>query len=295
MKKYSVLLLVLALTFSLCACASSGGSGQGDSGKNQAESKSFSAEDITFDGLTAVDNDVCRIDINNIDPDGVFGYTLEVGLENRSADKTYMFSVDNAAVNGVASDPLFALDLAPGTKEDQKISFNDTELEKYGITDFTDIAITFKVVDSEDWFADPAVIETVHIYPYGEENASAFVREPADTDNVLVDDDNVSVIVTGFREDEVWGYTADLYLADKTDSGVMFSAGDVSVNGCMIDPIFIKTVMPGTCMFTSMSWSNDELQANGIDKVEEIDLTLRAYKEDLSGVYYVNDVFKLQP
>ena len=41
--------------------------------------------------------------------------------------------------------------------------------------------------DSNDWSADPVGKETIHVYPYGEENAVAFVREAQATDNVIID------------------------------------------------------------------------------------------------------------
>ena len=49
--------------------------------------------------------------------------------------------------------------------------------------------MTFKVYDSNDWSADPVGKETIHVYPYGEENAVAFVREAQATDNVIIDND----------------------------------------------------------------------------------------------------------
>ena len=67
-------------------------------------------------------------------------------------------------------------------------------------------------------------------------NAVAFVREAQATDNVIIDNDYVTVIVTGYEDDEIWGYTANLFLLNKTDKTVMFSVDDASVNGFMADP-----------------------------------------------------------
>lgn len=75
--------------------------------------------------------------------------------------------------------------------------------------------MTFKVYDSNDWSADPVGKETIHVYPYGEENAVAFVREAQATDNVIIDNDYVTVIVTGYEDDEIWGYTVPLNLFPK--------------------------------------------------------------------------------
>ena len=75
---------------------------------------------ITFEELTVVDNDLCTIKITGIEPDSLFGYTLNIYLENKSADKTFMFSASSAAINGVMTTPLFASSVAPGKKANEK-------------------------------------------------------------------------------------------------------------------------------------------------------------------------------
>ena len=136
----------------------------------------------------------------------MWGYTLKAQLENKSTEKTYMFSVESASINGVQCDPMFASEVAAGKKANEEINFSTDTLEENGIVEYTDIELTFKVYDSNDWSADPVGKETIHVYPYGEENAVAFVREAQATDNVIIDNDYVTVIVTGYEDDEIWGY-----------------------------------------------------------------------------------------
>lgn len=117
----------------------------------------------------------------------MWGYTLKAQLENKSTEKTYMFSVESASINGVQCDPMFASEVAAGKKANEEINFSTDTLEENGIVEYTDIELTFKVYDSNDWSADPVGKETIHVYPYGEENAVAFVREAQATDNVIID------------------------------------------------------------------------------------------------------------
>lgn len=98
-----------------------------------------------------------------------------------------MFSVESASINGVQCDPMFASEVAAGKKANEEINFSTDTLEENGIVEYTDIELTFKVYDSNDWSADPVGKETIHVYPYGEENAVAFVREAQATDNVIID------------------------------------------------------------------------------------------------------------
>ena len=135
--------------------------------------------------------------------------------------------------------------------------------------------------------SDAIVEETVHIYPYGEEYAAVYRRESSETDMVIVENDQLTAIVTGHEENGVWGYTVNLYLENKTSNEVMFSVEEASVNGTMEDPFFAKSVLPGKCAFTSMSWSDTMLEDDGITSVEEIEFLLRAYD---ANDYFADDI-----
>ncbi len=285
MKKLLALTLAAIMLLSLVACdveTSLSDNDDNKSSQNESNDNTGSNEknEISFTELVAVDNDECMIKITKIDPDNAWGYTLKVQLENKSTEKTYMFSVESAAINNVECDPFFATEIAAGKKANKEISFSGDELEENGITDYTDIELTFRVYDSEDWLADDVANETVHIYPYGEDKASKFVRDPKATDNVIVDNEYVSVVVTGYEEDEIWGYTVKLFLLNKTDKNIMFSVDDASVNGYMADPFYAESLSSGKCTFSSMSWSDTTLEENDITNIEEIEFTLRVYNED---------------
>lgn len=284
MKKALSLILSLTLLWSLTGC---GGSSEGGASSapaasagaesGAAETEAPAAETMVFDGQTVVDNEACAIVVTGIDPDGFWGYTLSVELENRSAETTYMFSLSDAAVDGLQCSAFFAAEVAAGKKSVDSIYFSDDELEENGIG-FTDLELTFRVYDSGDWMADEVALETVHIYPYGEDKAETFERTPRDTDNVIVDNEYVTVTVLGYEEDPIWGYTVELFLENKTETEVMFSVDEASVNGYMADPFWAKSVLPGKCAFSSMSWYDTTLESSGVTgDIEEIEFVLTAY------------------
>ena len=309
--------LIVIIVIIIIAVASSGGggdestadsSGTTDSAGTSANESSDSTDtadttdtagssEIVFESLKVVDNDECSIVITELDPNEIFGYTLEVELENKSSELTYMFAIRTASVDGVETDPLFASEVAAGKKSADEIYFTDTNLEENGLTDFTDIEMTFYVYDSDDWLADPVAEETVHIYPYGEENASVFERESLDTDTVLIDNDNITVIVTGYEYDSIWGYTVNLFLVNKTDSYVMFSVDEASVNGYMSDPLWAEELSGGKCAFSSVCWYDTELEEYGItdgSEIENIEFLLIAYDEK-DFTYYAEEDISLTP
>lgn len=194
MKKLVTLLLSLALVLSLAACGGEATPDASDdapaSSQNEESTENDNTENqIVFEEVVAIDNAECAVKITEIDPDNMWGYTLKAQLENKSTEKTYMFSVESASINGVQCDPMFASEVAAGKKANEEINFSTDTLEENGIVEYTDIELTFKVYDSNDWSADPVGKETIHVYPYGEENAVAFVREAQATDNVIIDND----------------------------------------------------------------------------------------------------------
>lgn len=300
MKRLASLLLALMLIFTFAACSgettsSNNGGTNPPQGESNDEGKADKNE-ISFTEVVAVDNAECLIKITDIDPDNMWGFTLKALLENKSAEKTYMFSVESAAINGVQCDPLFATEVAAGKKSNEKISFSGDELEKNGVGDYTDIELTFRVYDSNDWGADAVATETIHIYPYGEDKATKFVRKAQASDNVLIDNENVTVIVTGYEDDGFWGYTVNLFLLNKTDKNVMFSVNDASVNGFMADPFYATSVTPGNCAFSSMVWLNTTLEENGITEIEEIEFVFRAHDaDDWSRKDFAKETITLNP
>ena len=267
-----------------------------DAGNSLAPQGFVTNGQISFQELTVVDNDECTIRITGIDADNRWGYTLNVYVENKSSDKTYMFSVRDAAVNGVECYAFFATEVSPGKKANEEISIVDSNLDENGIIDFTDIELHFRVYDSNDWSADDVAVETVHVYPYGEENATVYVRETQDTDNVIVDNEYVTVIVTGYEYDDIWGYSANLFIVNKTDVNIMVSVDDASINGYMIDPYYATSVMPNKCTFSSVSWYESSLESNGITEVEEIEFSIRVYNyDDWRADDYVDEIVVLNP
>ncbi len=255
-----------------------------------------SGSDITFESLEVVNNDECAITITGIDPDDLWGYSLEVTLENKSADKTYMFAVDYGCINGVYCDPYYAEEVAAGKKSNSTISFTLSDLEEQGIDDVTDIELKFSVYDSDDWEADDVAEETVHVYPYGEENAVAYEREEQSSDVVLIDNDNVKVTLIGYEEETEYSeYLVNVYLENKTDTTVMFSVDEASINGYMEDPFWAMSVPAGKTAFASIEWFWSTLEEDGITSVEEIEMLFKAYDDETYSNNYAEETVTLNP
>lgn len=249
-----------------------------------------------FQEVMVVDNQDCAIYISGFREDPVWGWVLDTRLENKKEDENLMFAASSASVNTVQIDPLFASQVAPGKKAKEQIHLSVSTLQERDIGLYTDIELFFRVYDAEDWLEDPVATPSIHIYPYGADRARPYVRERQPNDQVLVEQKDFRVTVTGYVQDPVWGFTAQLFLENKTDKQIVLTAEDASVNGFMADPLFAVSVGAGNCAFGRMSWSDTALQELGITRVEEIELTLRAYdEENWNAADIVKQPVKLTP
>ena len=300
MKRKIISLAIAALMlFPLAACSGSeeesGSAQEEESSQEDAEESEEDTADasadadadteLVFESQTLIDNDECSVVITDIDESDIWGYfTLTAELENKSSDVTYMFAVYSAAVNGLESDPYFAATVAPGKKSIESIEFDADTLEEYGVDLISDIELSIHVYDEDDWSGNYVADETVHIYPYGEENAQTYERESADSDLILVDNDDVTAIMTGYEVDDTWGYMVNVYLINKTDAEVMFSVDDASVNGYMCDPYWAVSLTGGLAAYSTIYWDESDLEEIGITdmetEVENIEFTFTAYDYD---------------
>lgn len=225
------------------------------------------------------DHPECTVTIRKVDPEGTFGYTLALLLENKT-EMELMFSLSGVSVNGYMCDPYFAATVSAGMKANEKVSFPEKNLAANGITDVTDITFTLSVYDATDVLAEYLVEEEFTFYPQGEAAYRTYTRQPRETDRVLFDREECAMIVTGFDPESIWGYGMDVFLENRTDKTLMFSASDVAVNGFMCDPYWAVEVAPGKKCNTQLTWSKADLEDNGITQVETFQLPIRVYDSD---------------
>lgn len=307
MKKHFTALAAFALSLLLAACGSSASTGSADTVQSAAETTASSTAEAPtadseetvpeFQAQTIVDNEFCTVILESIDENGMWGYSWKVQLENKT-DKNLMFSIDDCSVNGVMADPFWASSVAAGKKSNETVSWSSSLFEENGISsdNVTQVTFDLRVHDADDWSADNFVDDTFTIYPMGEENATTVERTAQDSDLVLFDNDECTLIVTGFDPDSLFGYAVNVYLVNKTDKTLMFSVDDASINGYMCDPFWATSVAAGKTENSSIEWSDSTLEESGIESVEEIELPIRVhYEDDWTSGDLVNDVYTITP
>ncbi len=296
MKRILALLIAMMMVLSLASCG-------GETASNNEDEPSSSSQDgekidldlgednktdtekkneITFEELVVIDDDACSIKITEIN--NKRGFSLKAQLENKSADKTYAVVLDSASVNGVQCDLYLWSTVTAGKKANETIDFSDLSFDEKDIGEFTDIELTFRVMDANgDTRDEPIAYKTVHVYPYGEDKAAPYVREAQASDNVIIDNEYVTVTVIGY-EDSVFssGYSVELFLQNKTDTEVQFWIENSSVNGFMVNMFThdMDVVSAGKCAFGSLYFNDESLEENGITEIEEIEMLFLACESD---------------
>lgn len=293
------LVVALVLSFAGCRADSSGEtslpSGTENTTTAAPSTSTDKEEEDLFRETVLVDNKDLLFKITAVENDPVWGYTLKAQIENRT-DKDLMFSLNDVSVNGYMCDPYFAATVTAGMKANKDISFSTDSFEESGIQAVTDIEFELRVYNSNNLAADEVLEEDFVIYPMGKDAAREYPRERQEGDIVLFDNDNCTMIITGFDPDSIWGYSANVYLVNKTDDTLMFSVGDAAVNGFMCDPYFATSVAPGKQCITAISWTKADLEENDITEVESIRLPIRVYDaDDWTDDDLVNESFTVNP
>ncbi len=250
------------------------------------EAEAGEEEQAAFSPITAVDNEECSIIVTDLKDDAEKGIIAELEYQNKSAEKTYMFTASDIAVNGISAGSLYAGEVEASEEKSETIYLSDILPEDLDIDEITDLELSFTVYDVGSWEAEPAADETIHIYPKGEDQAYAYHRQSEEKDVLLAENDQVKVVLIGTEADTLWGYALKLYIENKTESPIMFDIGTASLNGTAADPYWAQYLNGRKVFFTEVSWPISSLEESGItdpSEITEVVFELSAYYDDFSA------------
>ena len=294
MKKLTAVLICIIFALSLAACGNAPAVDPVPESDPPASAPESTGEDLPApptpdtgnetepadDGsVTVINNEYCVVKVLGIDDDSLWGMGAQVYCENKTDESTLRFEVVGGSVNGVEAEPSFSCEVAPQKNKTDIVNLTVPD-ELSGAEDYTDIEMVFRVKDRDSIISTPMEEKAVHVYPLGKDKASVYERPSGKNDRVMVDNDAISVTVTGFSNDSLYDCIVNLYIVNKTDSDLVFSAEDVSVNGLPCDPLFSVTVRAGKRAFSSIGWLHSTLWEQRIRSVEKVDLTLKAVPRD---------------
>ena len=271
------------------------------------------APDSTFDA--GADNSAAGADFSQViaDRDDLFfaikeistdvpsGYSWIVYIENRT-DKNLLFSLEKVSVNGVMCDPFWTEAVMARKKGTCEITWMRDTLEERKISRVAQVDFTLNVYNDDDYEEAPLMHEQYTVYPLGEntseedgEQYARTVRQPVESDLVLIDNDDCTIIVTGLDPGNSWGYAMHLYLRNNTEEDLIFSTENTSVNGILCESLWAEIVTAGHSALSTILWDTAQLRVKGIAEVNEILLPIRVYPDNNITDPYVEETFEVRP
>ena len=96
----------------------------------------------------------------------------------------------------------------------------------------------------------------------------------------LYNDGGIRIIGKTVDENSFWGTAILLYIENQSGNNVGISVDDLSINGFMFTPYFSTTVYDGKKCIDDITIMSSELEENGIESIDEVELKFRIYNSD---------------
>lgn len=279
-KKTLTLLLAVLLLLSLAACAKTQDGSDTPTGAKTAEDQTQTPDPSTpaerSGQILYADTDY-QVTLTDMDTDSLWGTVVYLRIENMTDEEISLFA-DRLYVNNYQLTPLLGVNVGAGQTADTELVIHASDLETCGITLIDALELTFTVRDAQS--LETRLTFSAACYPNGE-TAEPTPRSVRESDVILVDNEAVTVILTGARPDAVWGYEVDLYVHNRGSSELTLRLENTTVNGISIIPQWTLVLPGGRQACTSLYFTQESLDANGIPEVTEILADLIFSGEDI--------------
>lgn len=289
MKKFLGLMLVCILVLSLSACFESPTQTpikDNDSPSTSTEEPSTPSlepedqdvaedPDVTIEETILLDQDGLVITAKKLVDDPIWGIGLQVLIENNTEDNLGV-QCNSLIVNNYMITDLFSSSVAAGKKANETIYLSSTELEAAGIKTISDIVVSFHVFEDDSY---STLFDTDEI----EIQTSAYgtVEQPAmDDGKELFNQDGIRIIGRYVEEDSFWGAGVLLFIENNYGENIIVQCDNMSINGFMVTPYFSSTVNDGRMALSDITILSSDLEDNGIEKIEDIELVFHIINPD---------------
>ena len=233
-----------------------------------------------------LDRDGIRVVATGLSEHAWIGPEIAVLVENNTGQAITVQARD-VSVNGAMITPVFSCDVAAGKKANNAISFYQTDLDRAGIVSMRTIELKILVFEAEDW---DTILETdaVRIVTNAPDEAQVF----DESGYVALDQGGIRLIVRGVSaEESFWGKDVSVFIENRTGRDVTLQLRNVSLNGFMMTPFFSCELVDGKVAYTAISFSSEDLEANGIDDFETLECSLLVFDMDLWDTIFESGLF----
>lgn len=286
-KRTKVLAAILCLTLFAGMAMGSGSSGEtkdvassdgsettADSSTNDGAESSSSKADVSIDESVIVDQDGIKIIATEYVSDSIMGDGIKLLVENNS-DKDYTVGCDALIVNDYMITDLFVSEIAAGKKANETMYLSSSSLSAAGIENVGKIEMYFHAYDSEMNYLFKNVYTELHTSEFDNMDTT-----PNDAGTELYNENGIKIVGKTVDEDSFWGTAILLYTENTSGKNVGISVDDMSINGFMMSPFFSTTVYDGKKSIDEITVFSSDLEANGIESIEDVELKFHIYDAD---------------
>ena len=226
-----------------------------------------------------LDNESCTFSFGPTSVSEMAAMQINVTCVNKTQE-TLVFSWNNVSVCGFMYNPNWAVTVPAGETLVSAVEIDTYALETMDIHAVDEITFQLHIRSSENWMDAPYVEEYFTIYPTGRSADTVVypIREAVVTEQVLVDDENMTFIIEYVEEQDL-NYVVRCYIENKTDVTLMTNWENVTANGVPVDPFWTALIAPGKSAYADVLFNTADLENAGIDVVEQIDFDLFAYDD----------------
>ena len=284
MKKIISIVLAIVLILSLTGCGGSASASTPATGSSSSETRPANASDVTSSKASETtisetvifDERGIKVTAKELNMKGTFGPELKLLIENDSGlDLT--FQCRGASVNGYMVETMMSVDVANGKKANDSLTFSNSDIKLCGIDTIANLCFSLHIFDSNTWdtFIDTAEIEL------RTSNYEGYVFTYDDAGQVAYEGNGVKIVVKRVSSDSSWfGPSIIVFIQNNADRMITVQARNVSVNGFMVEPIFSSDVAAGKVAIDDLTLMNSDIEANGIESIDEVELSFHVFYED---------------
>ena len=240
-----------------------------------------------------VRNDSCAFTVTKMELNEHLGLQIYASCENNT-DRAMTFSWSNVSVCGFMYDPMWAEEVPGNQTVETVIGIDTYALEQMGIESIDQITFTLTAQDSEEFMNAPAVNDVFTIYPTGKtEDQVVYPAYVPTAEQIQITDDPITFIISSTDDELADYYTLNVYISNPTERNLLISWEDVTVNGKDVNPFWATSVAAGKQAYSAITFNWADLEAVGIEAVEEISFRLQAFDgDDWEAAPVVDEVFQ---
>lgn len=248
------------------------------------ESAINETESSSIEEQVLLDQDGLVITAKEMVTDSIWGKGIKLLIENNT-EKNIGIGCNALIVNNYMISDLFSSTIAAGKKSNENLYISSSALEAAGVTNIGQIEVYFHIYDADSY-------ETIKDYDCVTIKTSDY--DTMDTTSVddgqeLLNQNGIRIVGKYVDENSFWGAAILLYIENNSGKNVGINCDDMSINGFMISPLFSSTVYDGKKAIDDITIMSSDLEENGIDKIEDVELKFHVYDSDSYSTIFDSD------